>query len=157
MGSYEREMQLVQQGKAERGQTALEYFAQIDAELPPEASMKTHRPNYKRTLFAPENDDIYREFCAYVDLPEPRSFDDVPNPIRVDGYTAGDIYFAMKSKNDRIYRIDAAAVYNMMVRLRTSPEIAHKVLDFHPTCYQAGCGFKDAAFDRGDYDWQKQQ
>ena len=58
----------------------------------------------------------------------------------------------MKSHNDRIVAIDGAAVYNMLVKLRTQPEIAEKVLDFRPTCYQCGCGSKDAAFDKGYYD-----
>lgn len=40
----------------------------------------------------------------------------------------------------------------MLVKLRTQPEIAKKVLDFKPTCYQGGCGKGDAAFERGYYD-----
>ena len=72
MGSYEREMALVEAGKAQRGKTALDYFAELDAKLDEEASHLSHRPDYGKTLFAPEHDDIYREFCAYVDLPEPR-------------------------------------------------------------------------------------
>ena len=142
MGSYEREQRMIAEGTAQRGQAALEYFAALDAEL----------TDYRKTLFAPENDDIYREFCAYLDLPEPRYFDAVENPISIEGHTAADVYYAMKSKNDRIVAIDGAAVYNMLVKLRTQPEIAKRVLDFRPTCYQGGCGMKDAAFDRGYYD-----
>ena len=40
----------------------------------------------------------------------------------------------------------------MLVKLRTQPEIANKVLNFRPTCYQGGCGSKDAGFDLGYYD-----
>ena len=58
----------------------------------------------------------------------------------------------MKSKNDRIVAIDGAAVYNMLVKLRTQPAIANKVLNFRPTCYQSGCGSKDAGYDLGYYD-----
>lgn len=156
MGSYEREMQLVSAGQAQRGLTAREYFAELDSQISEEASALTHRPDYARTLFAPENDDIYREFCAYVDQDEPRYFDTIENPIAIDGHTAADVYFAMKSHNDRIVAIDGAAVYNMLCNLRAKPQIYNKVLDFRPTCYQGGCGMKDAAFDRGDYEWQKQ-
>ncbi|MBC2889511.1 hypothetical protein [Gordonibacter massiliensis (ex Traore et al. 2017)] len=152
MGSYEREQRMIAEGTAQRGQAALEYFAALDAELTEETSCLAHRPDYRKTLFAPENDDIYREFCAYLDLPEPRYFDAVENPISIEGHTAADVYYAMKSKNDRIVAIDGAAVYNMLVKLRTQPEIAKRVLDFRPTCYQGGCGMKDAAFNRGYYD-----
>ena len=138
MGSYEREMAMVAAGETCRGLTAREYFAELDGELSEEASALAHRPDYSRTLFAEENDDVYREFCAYVDLPKPRFFDAIEDPIRVDGHTAADIYFAMKSKNDRIVAIDGAAVYNMMVNLRNKPEIYRKVLDFRPTCYRCG-------------------
>lgn len=138
MGSYEREMELIAAGKAERGHTAREYFAELDADLPEEASSLTHRPDYAKTLFAEENDDVYREFCTYVDLPKPRFFDAIEDPIRVDGHTAAEIYFAMKSKNDRIIAIDGAAVYNMMINLRNKPDIYRKVLDFRPTCYKCG-------------------
>lgn len=151
MGSYEREQQLIAEGVAERGQAAREYFAELDSRLSEEASRLTHRPDYSKTLFAPENDDIYREFCAYVDLPEPRFFDAIDNPITVDGHTAADVYYAMKSKNDRIVQIDGAAVYNTMVNLRDKPEIYRKVLAFRPTCYQAGCGPKNAQYDREHY------
>lgn len=151
MGSYEREQQLIAAGTAQRGQTALDYFAELDAQLDDETSHLSHRPDYSKTLFAPENDDIYREFCAYVDLPEPRYFDAIENPLSVEGYTAAQVYFAMKAGNDRIVAIDGAAVYNMLVKLRTQPDIAKRVLEFRPTCYQNGCGSKDAAFDRGCY------
>lgn len=152
MGSYEREQQMIAAGTAERGYTAKKYFEELDAELTEETSSLSHRPDYKKTLFAPEHDDIYREFCAYVDLPKPRFFDAIPDPIRVEGFSAADVYFAMKSKNPRIVEIDGAAVYNMLVKLRTQPEISKKVLDFIPTCYQGGCGKGDAAFERGYYD-----
>lgn len=152
MGSYEREQQLIAQGSAQRGQAALDYFKELDARISEEASCLTHRPDYSKTLFAPENDDIYREFCAYVDQPEPRYFDTIENPIHIDGHTAADVYYAMKSKNDRIVSIDGAAVYNMLVNLRRKPEVYGKVLEFRPTCYQSGCGSKDAAFDAGYYD-----
>lgn len=152
MGSYEHEQELIQAGKAQRGYTAQQYFKELDAEISEEASKLTHRPDYSRTLFAPENDDIYQEFCAYVDQPKPRFFDTVEDPIRIQGHTAAEVYFAMKSHNDRIVAIDGAAVYNMLVNLRRNPELYTKVLDFRPTCYQAGCGSKDAAFDAGYYD-----
>ena len=152
MGSYEREQQMIAAGTAERGYTAKKYFEELDAELTEETSSLSHRPDYSKTLFAPENDDIYREFCAYVDLPKPRFFDAIADPIRVEGFSAADVYFAMKSKNPRIVEIDGAAVYNMLVKLRTQPEISKKVLDFIPTCYQGGCGKGDAAFERGYYD-----
>ncbi len=151
MGSYEREQQLIAAGSAQRGYTAQQYFAELDAHYDEELSSLTHRPDYSKTLFAPEHDDIYREFCAYVDLPKPRYFDLIENPLRVEGFSAADVYFAMKSKNPRIVEIDGAAVYNMLVKLRTQPEIAKRVLDFRPTCYQNGCGKGDAAFDRGLY------
>ena len=152
MGSYEREQQAIAAGTAKRGDAARAYFAELDAKLNDETSHLSHRPDYTKTLFAPENDDIYREFCAYVDQDEPRHFDTIENPISVNGHTAADVYFAMKSHNDRIVAIDGAAVYNMLVKLRTQPEIAEKVLDFRPTCYQCGYGAKDAAFDKGYYD-----
>lgn len=151
MGSYEREQQMIADKTALRGETARRYFAELDSQLNEETSHLSHRPDYSKTLFAPENDDIYREFCSFVDLPEPRHFDDIEDPISVDGRTAADVYFAMKSKNDRIVAIDGAAVYNMLVKLRTQPELANKVLNFRPTCYQGGCGSKDAGFDLGYY------
>ena len=79
-------------------------------------------------------------------------FDKVENPMEVEGYTAADVYRIMKGGNPRIVDIDGAGVYNMLVKLRTQPEIAKKVLDFKPTCYQGGCGKGDAAFERGYYD-----
>ena len=151
MGSYENEMALIAQRKAERGKTARDYFAEIDAELSEEESFLKHRPDYTKTLFAPENDDVYREFCRYVDMPRPRFFDKVEDPMSVDGQTAADVYFAMKAHNDRIVSIDAAAVYTMLINLRNQPELYRKVLAFRPTCYQGGCGMKDAAFDAGYY------
>ena len=151
MGSYEEEMRLVEQGLAERGKTARDYFAELDASFSEEESLLKHRPNYSKTLFAPENDDIYQEFCRYYDQPEPRFFDTVENPLAVEGLTAADVYFAMKAHNDRIVSIDGAAVYNMLVNLRNQPELYKKVIDFRPTCYQGGCGMKDAAFDAGYY------
>lgn len=151
MGSYEEEMKLVEAGLAERGKTARDYFAEIDATLDEETAFLMHRPNYSKTLFAPENDDVYREFYRYVDLPTPRFFDAVENPMSVDGFTAADVYFAMKAHNDRIVSIDGAAVYNMLINLRDKPALYMKVLNFRPTCYQGGCGMKDAAFDAGYY------
>ena len=151
MGSYEEEMKLVKAGLAERGKTARDYFAELDAGFSEEESFLRHRPNYEKTLFAPENDDIYREFCRFYDQGEPRFFDAVENPITVEGFTAADVYFAMKAHNDRIVSIDGAAVYNMLINLRDNPTLYKKVLDFRPTCYQGGCGMKDAAFDAGYY------
>ena len=110
MGSYEREQQMIADKTASRGETARRYFAELDARLNEETSHLSHRPDYSKTLFAPENDDIYREFCSFVDLPEPRHFDDIEDPISVDGRTAADVYFAMKSKNDRIVAIDETEV-----------------------------------------------
>ena len=151
MGSYEDEMKLVEAGKAERGKTARDYFAELDAGFSEEESFLKHRPDYSKTLFAPENDDVYREFCRYYDQPAPRFFDKVEDPMSVDGQTAADVYFAMKAHNDRIVSIDGAAVYAMLVKLRDNPALYQKVLDFRPTCYQGGCGMKDAAFDAGYY------
>ena len=151
MGSYEEEMKLVAAGLAERGKTARDYFAEIDAGLTEEESLLKHRPDYTKTLFAPENDDIYREFCRFYDQDKPRFFDTVENPMQVEGLTAADVYFAMKAHNDRIVMIDGAAVYAMLANLRKQPELYKKVLAFRPTCYQGGCGMKDAAFDAGFY------
>lgn len=150
MGCYEQEQALIAAGQAQRGWAVQQYFMELDAEISEEASKLKHRPSYK-ALFAPENDDIYRELCAYIDMPKPRFFDKIENPIQIDGLTSADVYLAMISHNDRIVAIDGAAVYHMMIKLRTQPEIAYKVLDFRPTCYQSGCGFKDAAFDKGYY------
>lgn len=140
MGSYDEEMRLIAEGKAQRGYTALRYFEELDANFTDEMSGLSHRPNYTKTLFAPENDDLYREFCAFVDQPEPRRFDAIENPILVEGYTADDVCKAMLSNNGRLVFLDAAAVYGMLVRLRREPELAKKVLRFKPTCYQCGTG-----------------
>lgn len=151
MGCYEAEQRAIAEGRAERGQAVLDYLAELDSELNEETKFLSHRPNYSKTLFDPAQDDIYREMCAYIDLPKPRYFDAIEDPIKVEGYTAADVYLAMISHNDRIVTIDGAAVYNMLVKLRIQPELAKRVLDFRPTCYQSGCGFKDAAFDKGYY------
>lgn len=140
MGSYEEEMRLVSAGQAERGYTALKYFEELDRSFSDEMSSLAHRPDYTKTLFAPENDDIYREFCAFVDQPEPRRYDAIENPIAVEGYTADDVCKAMLLGNNRLVFLDAGAVYGMLVRLRTSPDIAKKVLGFKPTCYRCGTG-----------------
>lgn len=138
MGAYERERQMIARGTAQRGEAARAYFAELDAELSEEASCLAHRPDYSKTLFNPEHDDIYQEFCAYIDLPKPRFFDKIEKPLKIEGYTAADVYFAMKSKNARLVSIDGAAVYNMLVKLRTQPELSRRVLDFKPTCYKCG-------------------
>lgn len=138
MGSYEREQTAIAAGTGQRGLAARAYFQELDAGLTDETSSLSHRPDYTKTLFAPEHDDIYREFCAYIDQPHPRYFDTIENPLEVEGYTAADVYFAMKAHNDRIVAIDGAAVYNMLVKLRTQPGIAKKVLAFRPTCYHCG-------------------
>ncbi len=140
MGSYENEMRLISEGKAQRGYTALKYFEELDNSFDDEMSHLSHIPDYSKTLFAPENDDIYREFCAFVDLPEPRRYDAIEDPISVEGYTADDVCKTMLLGNKRLLFVDAGAVYGMLVRLRTAPEIAKKVLDFTPTCYQCGTG-----------------
>lgn len=136
MGSYETEQALIAQGKAERGQTALAYLEDFDAGTPEVA--RTRHPDYTKTLFAPENDDIYREFCSYVDMPKPRYFDAVPNPMSIEGYTAADVYRIMIGNNYKLADVDAAAVYNMMVTLREKPQIAKRVLAFRPTCAISG-------------------
>lgn len=151
MGSYENEAAMVEAGTATRGHTMRMYFEEVDAGLTDETSHLKHRPDYSRSLLAPENDDIYREFCRYVDMEEPRFFDKVEDPISVEGHTAADVYLAMISHNDRIVAIDGAAVYAMLANLRKNSELYSKVLDFRPTCYQSGCGMKDAAFDAGYY------
>lgn len=138
MGCYEEEMKLVEAGLAERGKACRDYFAEYDAAAPDEMSI--HRPDYTNTLFAPENDDIYQEFCRYLDQDEPRCYDTVPAPMEIEGYTAADIYYNMRTNNKRQVRLDAAAVYAMMVRLRRDPEIAKKVIGFKSTCYQCGTG-----------------
>lgn len=162
MGVYEEEQKKIAAGQAQRGQAALDYFAELDAQLvdengmPKEESLLAHRPDYSKTLFAEENDDIYQEFCRFLDQPEPRCFDTLDNQIEIEGYTAKDIYVAMKGGNQRIVTLDGAAVYNMLVKLRNQPVIAKKVLDFKPTCYQGGCNSKDAAYARGLYSWQQE-
>ena len=138
MGVYVQEMELVRSGKAERGQACRDYFAAYDAAAP--AEMTIHRPDYTKTLFAPENDDIYREFCAYLDQPEPRYYDTVPDPLTIEGYTAADVYRTMLANNKRQSRLDAAAVYAMLVALRDNPTLAKKLIEFKPACYQCGCG-----------------
>lgn len=163
MGVYEEEQRRIAEGTAQRGQAALDYFAELDARLvdengiPVEESLLAHRPDYSKTLFALENDDIYQEFCRFLDQPEPRYFDTLDNQIEIEGYTAKDIYVAMKGGNQRIVTLDGAAVYNMLVKLRKQPAIAKKVLEFRPTCYQGGCNSKDAAYVKGLYSWQKEE
>lgn len=163
MGVYEEEQRKIAEGTGKRGDAVLAYFEELDANLVDEngfmaeTSRQTHRPNYTRTLFSEEHDDIYRELCAYIDQPAPRYFDTIEDPISVDGYTAADVYRIMKGSNSRIVDLDGAAVYNMLIRLRTQPEIARKVLDFRPTCYQGGCNSKDAAYIKGLYDWQQEK
>ena len=140
MGCYEREQEAIAAGAGKRGDAARAYFAELDATISEEASCLTHRPDYTDTLFAPEHDDIYREFCRFVDQPEPRYFDTVENPLAIEGWTAAEIYRTMIASNPRIVALDAGAIYGTMVRLRTQPDIAKKVLAFKPTCYQNGCG-----------------
>lgn len=140
MGVYEQEMALVNAGKAERGKACRDYFAELDAAAPEELTI--HRPDYSKTLFAPENDDIYREFCAFLDQPEPRFYDTVENPISIEGYTAADVYRSMIANNQRLTRLDAAAVYSMLIRLRNNPELGKKLIYFHPNCSQCGPSFE---------------
>ena len=140
MGCYEWEQQQIAAGTGRRGDAARAYFAEVDANTSEEASCLTHRPNYDNTLFAPEHDDIYREMCRFIDQPEPRYFDTVEDPISIEGWTAPEIYRTMIGSNPRIVALDAGAIYSMLVRLRTEPEIAKKALAFRPTCYQNGCG-----------------
>ena len=140
MGCYEREQAAIAAGTGQRGDAAREYFAELDKTISEEASCLTHRPDYTKTLFAPENDDIYQEFCRYVDQPEPRYFDTVENPMSIEGWTAAEIYRTMIASNPRIVALDAGAIYGTMVTLRTNPTLGKKVLEFKPTCYQNGCG-----------------
>ena len=140
MGCYEREQEAIAAGTGSRGDAARAYFAELDEQTSEEASCLTHRPDYTKTLFAPEHDDIYRELCRYIDLPEPRYFDAVEDPIEVEGLNAADVYRIMIGSNQRIVALDGGAVYSMLVRLRTQPALAKKILDFKPTCYQNGCG-----------------
>lgn len=139
MGCYEREQQMIAAGTAERGRAVLDYFAELDAEFNDETKFLTHRPNYTKTLFAPEHDDIYRELCAFIDLPKPRFFDAIENPITVNGYTAAIVYYILVENNKRAVSIDGAAVYNMLVKLRTQPEIAEKILARESRCFASGC------------------
>ena len=140
MGCYEREQAAIAAGTGKRGDAARAYFAELDAKTSEEASCLTHRPDYTKTLFAPENDDIYQEFCRYVDQPEPRYFDTIENPMCIEGWTAAEIYRTMIASNPRIVALDAGAIYGTMVTLRTNPALGKKVLEFKPTCYQNGCG-----------------
>ena len=140
MGCYEREQEAIAAGTGQRGDAARAYFAELDAQTSEEASCLTHRPDYTNTLFAPQHDDIYQEFCRYIDQPAPRYFDTVDNPMSIEGYTAADVYRIMIASNQRIVALDGGAVYSMLVRLRDQPELAKKVLAFRPTCYQNGCG-----------------
>lgn len=136
MGVYEQEQELIASGEASRGYAALRYFEEVDAAA--NALTVTRRPDYTDTLFAPENDDIYRELCAFIDQPVPRHFDTVENPICINGYTAADIYRTMKKNNWRLIDLDAGAVYDMLVTLRSEPEVAERILAFHPTCAKSG-------------------
>jgi len=140
MGCYEREQAAIAAGTGQRGDAARAYFAELDKTISDEASCLTHRPDYTKTLFAPENDDIYQEFCRYVDQPEPRYFDTIENPMCIEGWTAAEIYRTMIASNPRIVALDAGAIYGTMVTLRTNPALGKKVLEFKPTCYQNGCG-----------------
>ena len=161
MGAYEWEQAQIAAGTAGRGAAALRYFEELDENLAKmggdagDASALTHRPNYAKTLFAEENDDIYQEFCRFLDQPV-RRFDTLPDQMRIEGYCAYDVYCAMIKPNPRLVDIDGAAVYNMLVKLRKQPEIAKRVLGFRPTCYQGGCGFEDGAYDKGLQPWQQQ-
>ncbi len=140
MGCYEREQAAIAAGTGQRGDAARAYFAELDKTISEEASCLTHRPDYTKTLFAPENDDIYQEFCRYVDQPEPRYFDTIENPMCIEGWTAAEIYRTMIASNPRIVALDAGAIYGTMVTLRTNPALGKKVLECKPTCYQNGCG-----------------
>lgn len=130
MGSYDYEQQLIAEGKAERGYTVERYFEEVDAKLTGAEADLVHHPNYSRTLLAPENDDIYREFCAYVDQTEPRSYNAIENPLCIEGFTAQQMYEAMEAKNERGVALDAANVYNMLVKLRNEPQVIKSVLVF---------------------------
>lgn len=136
MGVYEQEQKLIASGQAKRGHAALQYFAEVDAKA--NALTVTRRPDYSDTLFSPANDDIYRELCAFIDQPEPRHFDTVPDPLSINGYTAADVYRTMKKNNWRLIDLDAGAVYDMLVTIREQPEIAERILAFRPTCAKSG-------------------
>lgn len=136
MGSYEQEMKLVAQGKAQRGKTAIEYLDARDATLQPD--LRGHRPNYAKTLFAPENDDIYQEFCRFIDMPEPRYLDQMDNPLAINGYTAADVYHSMLAHNEKLFDIDAVATFNMLVTMRDNPQLAERIVRFTPQCDHCG-------------------
>ena len=106
MGCYEREQAAIAAGTGQRGDAARAYFAELDKTISDEASCLTHRPDYTKTLFAPENDDIYQEFCRYVDQPEPRYFDTIENPMCIEGWTAAEIYRTMIASNPRIVALE---------------------------------------------------
>lgn len=152
MGAFETEQELIAAGKAERGYTVSEYFAELDeaaiADLDEDEkeAYTRHRPDYSDTLLAPENEDIYQEFCAYVDLPEPRGFDQLPDQMQVEGFTANDVFVAMASNNGRLRSIDGAAVYNMLCNLRSNPQMYLRVLDFQPPCCRAGSSSRNGQF-----------
>ncbi len=130
MGVYETEQLLIAEGKAERGHAAQDYFAEMDSKLTGAEAKLVHRPDYSKTLFAPENDDIYQEFCAYVDQTPPRSYAAIENPLMIEGFTAADLYQAMEDKNERGTHLDAGNVYHLMVRLRKEPVVVKSVLTF---------------------------
>lgn len=138
MGCYEEEMKLVEAGLAERGKACRDYYARRDSLLPD--GFEAHRPDYTDTLFAPQNDDIYHEFCDFLDQPKPRSFDAIENPVVVEGYTAADVYHQMIGNNWREAKggLDPSAVYEMLVMLRDEPEIAKRIIDFKPKCINCG-------------------
>ena len=139
MGCYEHEQELIAKGEAERGYAAMQFAAELDAEA--NQLTVSRRPDYTRTLFAPENDDIYRELCRFIDLPKPRFYDSLDDPLEINGYTAVDVYRTIKQNNWRIVDIDALAVYDMLVSLKTEPEIAERILNFHSSCGKSGaCG-----------------
>ncbi len=124
-GILQNEAAMVEAGTATRGHTMRMYFEEVDAGLTDETSHLKHRPDYSRSLLAPENDD-YREFFRYVDMEEPRFFDKVEDPISVEGQTAADVYLAMISHNDRNVAIDGAAVYAMLANLRQTPSCTRR-------------------------------
>ena len=139
MGCYEHEQELIARGEAERGYAAMQFAAELDAEA--NQLTVSRRPDYSKTLFAPSNDDIYRELCRFIDLPKPRFYDNLENPLEIEGFTAVDVYRTIKQNNWRIVDIDALAVYDMLVSLKTEPEIAKRILNFHPSCGKTGaCG-----------------
>ncbi|MGI6221185.1 MAG: hypothetical protein ACOYIP_04875 [Coriobacteriales bacterium] len=139
MGCYEHEQELIERGEAQRGYAAMQFCAEIDAAA--NQLTVTRRPDYTKTLFAPENDEIYRELCRYIDMPAPRFYDKLPDQLEINGYTATDVYRTIKQNNWRIVDVDALAVYDMLVSLKTEPEIAERILNFHPSCAKSGaCG-----------------